>query len=66
VGIIPEYRGYGYGRQLLSGLISVLVAEGQTYFELDVETKNNNALSLYLSRGFQEANAYDYFQLPIL
>jgi len=66
VGIIPEYRGFGYGRQLLSGIISKLIAEGQTYFELDVETKNSNALSLYLSRGFKEANAFDYFQLPIL
>ena len=65
VGIVPEWRGRGYGRQLLSTTVQKMLAEGHTHFELDVETENNQALSLYQSCGFHETNIYDYYVVPL-
>jgi ribosomal protein S18 acetylase RimI-like enzyme len=65
VGIIPEERGKGYGRQMLSALIQKLLDEGHTRFTLDVETQNESALNLYKSCGFQTSTIYDYFKIPL-
>ncbi len=65
VGIVPEYRGKGYGRQLLAALMHMMTCEGQHHFELDVEVRNSNALSLYESCGFREANVYDYYVVTV-
>lgn len=65
VGIAPEWRRRGYGRQLLSALVQRLCDEGYQRFALDVETQNANALSLYQSCGFRETNAYDYYTVPL-
>ena len=42
-----------------------MLAEGHTRFELDVETENNQALSLYQSCGFHETDVYDYYVVPL-
>lgn len=65
VGIVPERRGQGYGRQLLSALVQKLLAEGCTEFGLDVATDNRQALSLYQSCGFREITVYDYYTVPL-
>lgn len=65
VGIAPEWRGRGYGRQLLSAIVQQMRDEGYTHFALDVETQNQNALGLYKSCGFQEANVYDYYEVGL-
>ncbi len=65
VGIVPTYRGKGYGRQLLAGTVQMLLSEGQRHFELDVVTQNQQALTLYTSCGFKELNVYDYYTLPL-
>jgi ribosomal protein S18 acetylase RimI-like enzyme len=66
VGIVPEWRHRGYGRQLLSTVVQKMLAEGHTRFELDVATENNQALSLYQSCGFHETNVYDYYVVPLI
>ena len=65
VGIAPEFRHRGYGRQLLSAVVQKMLAEGHTRFELDVATENQQALSLYQSCGFHETNVYDYYLVPL-
>ena len=65
VGILPNHRGKGYGRQLLSGSLQKLAGEGYKIFSLDVETANENALSLYRSCGFQPTNIYDYYECSL-
>ena len=65
VGILPEFRGHGCGRQLLAAMVTKLLAEGCRQFELDVATDNSRALSLYHSCGFHETNIYDYYNVPI-
>jgi ribosomal protein S18 acetylase RimI-like enzyme len=65
VGIAPEWRGRGYGRQLLAAMVQKLVMDGFQHFSLDVATDNRNALSLYQSCGFHETNIYDYYTVPL-
>ena len=65
VGIAPEWRGRGYGRQLLATTVQQMLAEGHTHFELDVATNNRHALTLYQSCGFQETTVYDYYKVPL-
>lgn len=65
VGILPEHRRRGYGRQLLAATVRQMLAEGQTHFALDVATDNPQALSLYQSCGFHETLVYDYYHVPM-
>ncbi len=65
VGILPEQRRRGYGRQLLAATMTLMLAEGQTHFALDVATDNPQALSLYQSCGFRETLVYVYYNVPI-
>jgi ribosomal protein S18 acetylase RimI-like enzyme len=65
-GVLPTYRGRGYGRQLLARTIQTLLAQGKTQIALEVATVNKNALSLYLSCGFKETGSYDYYMVSVL
>jgi ribosomal protein S18 acetylase RimI-like enzyme len=64
-GIAPEYRRRGFGRQLLARTTQDLQAMGHRRITLEVETRNEHALALYRSCGFQESSKYDYYALDI-
>lgn len=64
-GVLPLYRGHGYGRQILAQTIREIRATGQQNIVLEVATENKNALSLYESCGFQEVSSYDYYSLAM-
>jgi ribosomal protein S18 acetylase RimI-like enzyme len=61
-GVLPEYQGRGYGRQLLARTIQELLARGKREITLEVSVTNTNALSLYHSCGFKETRSYEYYQ----
>ena len=63
-GVLPEHRRRGLGRQLLTGVIDALAAEGHTRVALEVETHNHAAVSLYLAMGFTITTTYGYHALP--
>jgi len=63
VGVLPAYRGRGYGRQILGRTIREILATGQRHIVLEVATNNKNALSLYHSCGFRETGSDDYYSL---
>lgn len=65
VGIAPEWRNRGYGRQLLAATVHKMLLEGYIRFALDVATDNPHALSLYHSCGFHQVTAYDYYTVPL-
>ncbi len=65
VGIAPQLRHRGYGRQLLAATIAMHLREGARSFELDVATDNPAALSIYTGCGFHETNVYDYYSVPL-
>ncbi|GAC1360455.1 MAG: GNAT family N-acetyltransferase [Ktedonobacteraceae bacterium] len=64
-GVLPPYRGRGYGRQILAQTIREIFATGQHHVVLEVATENKNALSLYQSCGFREISSYDYYSLSM-
>ncbi len=59
----PSDQGKGYGKDILSYMVHTLITEGVSTIELDVETKNNNALKLYTQCGFEIMTKYDYYGL---
>jgi len=61
--VVPEHRGRGIGRQVLSTLARDLKAEGATEIGLEVSVANDAALHLYLSCGFDVMGTEDYYAL---
>lgn len=64
-GILPEYRGRGYGRHALEKVLQMLDAQGIPTTELDVVCTNSNALHLYQSCGFEEQSVMNYYHFPL-
>ena len=53
VGLLPEFRGKGIGRQLMQRAIEAAFVFGLTRIELAVRERNANAIALYKSLGFE-------------
>lgn len=64
-GVLPAFRGRGYGRRMLRGVIDDLLAGGDTLISMEVETGNANALGLYLSCGFKQTTTYGYYEVEV-
>ncbi len=62
----PEYRGRGYGRQMLEEAIRGIQASSQKRIMLEVDTENANALGLYRSCGFKESRTYGYYAFDLV
>ena len=52
IAIAPQYRGCGYGKQLLEKTIALATEKGFRYLNLEVVKTNTPALSLYKSHNF--------------
>ncbi len=52
MGVLPEYRGQGIGRQLLEASIAKAWKKGITRIELEVRADNEHAIKLYEKVGF--------------
>ncbi len=52
-GILPDFRGKGYGKATLMEVLRLINEKNINEIELDVETKNSNPLNLYKSVGFE-------------
>ena len=61
--VLPDYRGKGYGRELLILSIKKLKESNVKTINLQVLTDNKNALNLYKSCGFKENYTMDYYRL---
>jgi len=59
----PEYRGRGYGRQILTAVLDRLVVQDWARIMLEVATDNEVAMSLYRSCGFHRVATYLYYWL---
>jgi len=65
IGIFEEYRGKGYGREMLMLFLEQLMKEQDDNIFLEVACDNDNALSLYKSCGFNEVTGYDYYEITL-
>jgi N-acetylglutamate synthase len=61
---VPEARGQGLGRSVLSALANWAATHGATHLYLQVDDDNLPALRLYHHAGFEPTYAYHYRQLP--
>nr|WP_300092526.1 GNAT family N-acetyltransferase [Sedimentibacter sp.] len=61
LGVMPEYRGLGFGREILTMAIEELLKHKAESIFLQVLTNNKNALNLYKSCGFEERYTMDYY-----
>ncbi|MBX4259432.1 GNAT family N-acetyltransferase [Clostridium estertheticum] len=64
-GILPNFRGKGYGKQALKEVLRIINEENINDVELDVESKNNTALNLYKVCGFEEMSVMNYYRFSI-
>ena len=56
-----DLRRRGFGRALVSHVLSCLNQEGRTKLKLQVSSQNTAALALYHSLGFAETERIDYY-----
>lgn len=61
VGVVPEHRSKGYGRETLDFAVRQSQTMGVSRVMLQVEAENDNALSLYTSSGFAVIYKMDYY-----
>jgi len=61
-GILPEFRGKGYGKEALREVLRIVNEENINDVELDVECENNTALNLYKVCGFEEMSVMKYYR----
>jgi ribosomal protein S18 acetylase RimI-like enzyme len=64
-GVLPEYRGRGYGRQMLLDAVDVLLRESSGRVVIEVATDNARALGHYRSCGFKVASAYGFYEFAM-
>jgi ribosomal protein S18 acetylase RimI-like enzyme len=62
--IAEEYRGRGFGHQVLAEVLETLDRSGVSKVSLDAATNNARALGLYLDLGFEQVGAMDYYAYP--
>ncbi len=60
VVIHPDFRGQGYGKRLMMGLLAWGFQQGARHSYLQVMKNNDPALCLYARLGFEEAYVYWY------
>lgn len=65
VGVLPDARGRGIGRELLRWGIAELRARGTEDVELNVEGLNERALGLYRRAGFEPVVEWPHWTLPL-
>lgn len=65
LGILPEFRGKGYGKELLSLILENLWSQGKAQITLEVDSTNDRALRLYQTMGFRIELAYDYYRKKV-
>lgn len=61
-GILPDFRGKGYGKAALKEAIYLINEKSIYEIELDVECKNSTALNLYKACGFEEKSIMNYYK----
>jgi len=62
LGISPEHRGKGYGRELLLLIISDIKRKGDYKITLEVDSRNDIAVKMYRKNGFAIERAINYYR----
>ncbi|MTI67238.1 MAG: GNAT family N-acetyltransferase [Firmicutes bacterium] len=62
VGILPEYRNQGYGKEFIKRVIDKIFDNDKDII-LEVNSKNNTAIKVYEKCGFNKTNSYNYYEV---
>jgi mycothiol synthase len=65
IGVLPEWRGRGIGRELLHWGIDYLRRCGAGRIDLSVEAINDRALGMYRRTGFSPTIEWPHYILPV-
>ena len=65
VGVIPEWRGQGLGREMLRWAVAQLQTRGAGRISLSVEAENELALRLYRRAGFEPVVEWPHWTRPV-
>jgi mycothiol synthase len=65
IGVRPDRQGRGLGRQLLRWGVRRLRDVGARHISLSVNGRNEGALGLYLSEGFERSRTRDRWARPV-
>ena len=66
-GILPQYRGKGYGKEALIRIIRSVRRRYPHYdIALEVNSQNARALALYTSLGFEDQQVIEYRRIPLV
>jgi mycothiol synthase len=65
IGVLPEWRGRGLGRELLRWAVAELRVRGAGRIQLTVEAENERALGLYRRAGFEPLVEWPHWVRPI-
>jgi len=60
LAVVPEYRGQGYGKRLVSEAERALQAQGMTVIAVLIEPENEASLRLFRALGYVEAEGMHY------
>ncbi len=61
-GILPEYRGKGYGKKLLKYIVNIAHDLGNSKIYLKCDKKNIEAVNLYIGEGFKTIDIYHEYK----
>lgn len=65
LGVLPEFRSRGLGRQILMAGVKTLQEMNASEIMLQVNAVNANALKLYESCGFEATSTMDYYRMTL-
>jgi ribosomal protein S18 acetylase RimI-like enzyme len=65
LGVLPEYQGRGYGKEMLYSIIHKLIEYNMEDICIEVESENDNAFQLYKNSGFEVQSAWEYYRKTI-
>jgi len=65
MGVDPEYKGCGFGRELILKGISYIVNKGRNIIDLTVNSDNDAAVALYSSVGFKKVESSLWYEKTI-
>lgn len=65
IGVLPDWRRRGLGRELLRWGVTTLRARGAGPIELSVEAANDRATALYRAHGFVPDIEWPHWVLPV-
>ncbi|MCQ1531339.1 GNAT family N-acetyltransferase [Lutispora saccharofermentans] len=62
LGVLPEFQGRGFGKELLLLIMRDLLKNGYENITLEVDSNNLRAFDLYKRNGFGVEVAFDYYK----